>query len=104
MCKVKVLEQGSKEEQLWELRLLSLEKRRTLMGDFMVLYNYLKTREDTRGNGLKLCQVRYRLGFRKSLFIKRVNKHWNRLSWEMVELVPLEAFKNCVDVAFSDGI
>ena len=35
----------------------------------------------------------------KSLFIKRVDKRWSRLLWGVVELVPLEVFKNCVDVA-----
>lgn len=40
----------------------------------------------------------------KSLFIKRVDNRWSRLLWGVVELVPLEVFKNCVDVVFSDVV
>ncbi|KAK4810280.1 LOW QUALITY PROTEIN: hypothetical protein QYF61_015310, partial [Mycteria americana] len=68
---VKSLEQKSDEEWLTELGLFSLEKQR-LRGD-------LVTSDRTRGNGLKLCQGRFRLDIRKFYFTGRVIKPWNRL-------------------------
>ena len=99
---VKGLEHKSDEEQLRELGLFSLERRR-LRGDLIALYNYLKGGCRQVGAGLfsqsnevigqeEMASSCTRGGLdwdsRKNFFTERAVKHWNRLPREVVVTIP----------------
>jgi len=98
------------EEWLRILGLSSVERRR-LRCNHIALYSFLRrgsgkggaelyclvSSDRTRGNSSKLCQWRFRLDVRKRFFTKRMIKHWNRISREVVSVSYLSVFQRLLD-------
>jgi len=57
--------------------------------------------DETRGNGFKLKEGRFRLGVKKQLFTLREVRHWHRLPREAVGAPSLETPKVRLDGALS---
>ncbi|PKU35023.1 hypothetical protein llap_14672 [Limosa lapponica baueri] len=114
---IRELEHLSYEDRLRELGLFSLEKRR-LQGDLVVAFQYLKAAykkdgnkpfsrtccDRTRGNGFNLKGGRHRLDVRKTFFMMKVVKHWNRVPRVAEHGPSLETFNIRLAVALSNLI
>ena len=105
------------EDSLRQLGLFSMEKRR-LQGDLGAAFQYQKGSykkegdrlfsrvccDRTRRNGFKLKERRFVLHIKNKLFTVRVERHWNRLSRDVVDTLSLKTIKVRLDQALSNLI
>ncbi|KFV48635.1 hypothetical protein N341_08047, partial [Tyto alba] len=109
---IRRLENFPYEDRLRQLELFSLEKR-SLQGDLVAVFQYIKGayRKDgeglfirecndrIRGNGFKLKEGRFRVEIRKKFFTVRAVRHWHRLQRKAVPAPSLEMVKARLDRA-----
>lgn len=97
-------------DQLRDLGLFSLEKRR-FQEDLTDAFQYLKRAFENDGtnflagpvsqdNGFKHEKGSFRLDIRKTFFTVRVVGHWNSLSRQFVDVLPLESVQDQVGCGF----
>lgn len=55
-----------------------------------------------RGNRFKLKEGSFKFGIRKTFFMMRVMRHWNRLPGEAVDVLSLEGFSARLDGSLSN--
>jgi len=62
------------------------------------------TMDRTRRTDLKLYQSRFKLDFRKNVFMDMAIRHWKGLPRAVVESLSLEVFNRQVDTALRDTV
>jgi len=118
---VRNLEHRPDKEQLTELGLFPLEKRR-LRANLTALHKYLKVSLATCGEmevglfshiasnrmrewpQIAIFKGKFRLDVRKYCFSKTVVKSWNRLPQEVVKSLTLEVFRKHLDIVPRDDM